>query len=234
MKKTLLLILISFISWSCTDAQVKGLLNKIPTQVSEKEVASGLKQALEKGIEKGTQVASAPNGFFGNPLIKIPFPEDVQQVETRLRQAGLNRQVDEFILTLNRAAEDAAKEALPIFKEAILQMSVQDAFGILKGENDAATSYLKRTTSASLEAKFEPVINAALDKVNATKYYEDLVNTYNKIPFVKKVESDLTEYATQKALDGLFTLVAQEELNIRENPGARSTELLRKVFAQQD
>ena len=149
-------------------------------------------------------------------------------------QRDLGDQVDRFIETLNRGAEEAAKEAKPIFVGAIKDMTVQDAWGILKGEDNAATMYLQDKTSAQLTSKFKPVIKRALDKTNATKYYSDLVNTYNKIPFVEKVNPNLDDYATERALSGLFTLVAKEEQNIRDNPGARTTELLKKVFSKQD
>ncbi|MEQ9376562.1 MAG: DUF4197 domain-containing protein [Imperialibacter sp.] len=198
------------------------------------EVASGLKEALEKGITNGAKKASAVDGYFKNPAIKIPFPPDVRKVETKLRQLGMDKQVDQFIETLNRGAEEAAKQAAPIFVSAIKQMTINDAWNILKGDKDAATQYLQKTTTSQLEAKFKPVIQKALDKVNATKYYGDLVNTYNKIPLVDKVNPDLNDYATTLAIDGLFKLVAQEEANIRNNPGARTTELLKKVFKEQD
>ena len=198
------------------------------------EVASGLKEALEKGITNGAKKASAVDGYFKNPQIKIPFPPDVQKVETKLRQLGMDKQVDQFIETLNRGAEEAAKQAAPIFVSAIKQMTINDAWNILKGDKDAATQYLQKTTTSQLEDKFKPVIQKALDKVNATKYYGDLVNTYNKVPFVDKVNPDLNDYATTLAIDGLFKLVAQEEANIRSNPGARTTELLKKVFKEQD
>jgi sulfur relay (sulfurtransferase) DsrC/TusE family protein len=198
------------------------------------EVVSGLKEALEKGITNGAKKASAVDGYYKNPQIKIPFPPDVKKVETKLRQLGMDKQVDQFIETLNRGAEEAAKQAAPIFVSAIKQMTINDAWNILKGDKDAATQYLQKTTTSQLEAKFKPVIQKALDKVNATKYYGDLVNTYNKIPLVDKVNPDLNDYATTLAIDGLFKLVAQEEANIRSNPGARTTELLKKVFKEQD
>lgn len=141
--------------------------------------------------------------------------------------------MDKFVLTLNRAAEDAAKEAKPIFVEAVKQMTIDDAWSILKGSNDAATQYLKKTTSALLAEKFKPIISVSLEKVNATRYYGDLINTYNKMPFVQKADPDLEGYATQKAIDGLFVMIANEEKNIRENPGARTSDLLKKVFSQQ-
>jgi len=201
--------------------------------VSTEEVARGLKEALTNGVSKGSDLVSQVDGYFKNPEIRIPFPPEVKQVETSLRQIGLGSEVDRFILTLNRGAEDAAKEAKPIFIEAVRQMTIQDAWAILKGENDAATQYLKQTTSTSLKEKFKPIIQQSLNKVNATKYYGDLVGSYNKIPFVQKVNPDLDEYATDKAIEGLFVMIAKEEKNIRENPLARTSDLLKKVFGSQ-
>lgn len=198
--------------------------------VSTEEVAQGLKEALEKGVSKGSDLVSQLDGYYKNPEIKIPFPPEVQRVEDRLRQMGLGSEVDKFVVSLNRAAEDAAQAAKPIFISAIKQMTIQDAWAILRGDSDAATQYLSRTTSDQLFEKFQPVIRASLEKVNATKYYGDLVGTYNKIPLVQKVNPDLDAYATQKAIDGLFIMVAKEEKNIRDNPGARTTDLLKKVF----
>ncbi|MCC9167185.1 DUF4197 domain-containing protein [Pontibacter harenae] len=212
------------------DGVLAGTGTGVP--VTQSEVASGLKQALEVGIKSGASKASQTDGFYKNSLIRIPFPEDVQRVENTLRQVGLGDQVDKFILTLNRGAEDAAKSAVPIFVNAIKQMTISDAWSILKGDKDAATNYLKRTTSQQLYAAFNPIMVTSLEKTNATKHYTDIVNQYNKIPLVQKVNPDLDDYATQKAIDGLFILVAQEEANIRENPVARTTELLRRVFSQ--
>jgi hypothetical protein len=194
------------------------------------DVANGLKEALTVGASKGSDQASKTDGYFGNPKLKIPFPSEVQHVEQKLRAIGLGGKVDEFVLSLNRAAEDAASKAKPVFVSAIKGMSVQDAFGILKGEKNSATVYLKKTTTPELTSAFSPVIQASLDKVSATKYYAELINTYNKIPFVKKANPNLQEYATQKAIDGIFVLVEDEEANIRANPAARTSELLKKVF----
>jgi len=201
--------------------------------LSSDEVAQGLKEALTKGVSKGSDLVSQVDGYFKNPEIKIPFPPEVKQVESRLRQIGLGDEVDRFVLTLNRGAEDAAKEAKPIFIEAVKGMTIQDAWAILKGEQDAATKYLKSSTSSLLKEKFKPIIQNSLSKVNATKYYGDLVNSYNKIPLVQKVNPDLDEYATDKAIEGLFIMIAKEEKNIRANPMARTTELLKKVFGAQ-
>ncbi len=202
--------------------------------VTTEEVAQGLKEALTNGVSKGSDLVSQIDGYFKNPEIKIPFPPEVKQVESRLRQIGLGNEVDNFVLTLNRGAEDAAKEAKPIFIEAVKQMTIQDAWSILRGESDAATQYLKRTTSTLLQEKFKPVIQNSLNKVNATKYYKDLVTSYNKIPLVQKVNPDLDQYATEKAIEGLFVMIAKEEKNIRANPLARTTELLKKVFGSQN
>jgi hypothetical protein len=219
-----------------TDLQrtMDGVLAGTGGPLSREEVASGLKQALEVGITKGSNQASQTDGYYKNSLIRIPFPPDVKRVENTLRQVGLGNEVDRFVMTLNRGAEDAAKSAVPIFVSAIKQMTIQDAWGILKGDKDAATQYLVRTTSTQLQGAFMPVIQKSLEKTNATRHYTDLVNQYNQIPMVQKVNPNLDEYATQKAMDGLFLLIAQEEANIRENPIARTTELLKRVFAKEN
>lgn len=201
-----------------------------PKALTKEEVANGLKEALVNGITKGTDLTSKMDGYFKNPEIKIPFPKDVKKVEDKLRQLGMGSEVDRFVLTLNRGAEEAAKEAKPIFISAIKQMSIDDAFAVLNGQPDAATQFLKRTTSAQLKEKFKPVVQTNLDKVNATKYYGDLISNYNRIPFISKVNPNLNEYATDMAIQGLFTMIAKEEKSIRQDPAARTSELLKKVF----
>lgn len=238
MKKTALYSLIVILLSACTTAQIQQAQKVYndytqDDKLTDADVGSGLKEALIQGITKGSNTASATDGFFKNSLIKIPFPPEAKKVETKLRQLGMGNQVDKFVLTLNRGAEAAAKEAKPIFINAIKSMTIQDAWGILKGEPNAATNYLKRTTSAQLTAKFKPVMRNTLNQTSATKHYGDLVNTYNKVPFVDKVNPNLDDYATELALKGLFTLVEKEEANIRKNPGARATDLLKKVFGQQ-
>ena len=219
----------------CTTSQINQTINDVMgEQLSKEQVAAGLKEALNKGISTGSDQASKIDGYFKNPSIKIPFPTEAQKVEDKLRQIGLGNEVDKFVLTLNRAAEEAAKEAKPIFVNAITSMTIQDAWGILKGTDHEATEYLQRTTGSDLTAKFHPIIKNALSKTNATKYYSDLITTYNKIPFVQHMNPDLEGYATDKAIEGLFHLIALEEEKIRENPAARTTELLKKVFAAQD
>lgn len=224
---------------ACTSAQVNqtiGDINKTlgeGTPLTTAEVAEGLKEALIKGISTGSDLASQLDGYFKNPEIKIPFPPEVKKVEDKLRQIGLGGEVDKFVMTLNRGAEDAAKEAKPIFISAIRSMTIQDAWGILKGQPDAATQYLKRTTSLQLKEKFKPVIQNSLSKVNATRYYGDIVNTYNKIPLTEDINPNLDDYATDKAIEGLFIMIAKEEKNIRQDPLARTTELLKKVFGAQ-
>ena len=239
MRNLLFVLSTAMLLIACTAQQVQqaqdtlgGILND--DKLTSAQVAEGLKEALVKGTSEGTSTASKVDGYFKNPQLKIPFPPDVQKVEAKLRQLGLDNQVDKFVMTLNRGAEEAAKEAKPIFVAAIKNMTIQDAWGILRGEDDAATNYLRRTTSAELRGKFKPVIKRALDKTNATKYYSDIINTYNKIPFIDQVNPDLDDYATQKAIDGLFVLIEKEEQNIRENPLARTSDLLKKVFSQQD
>lgn len=233
MKKSFLL-LTAFLG-SCTTAQINQAIGDVNNALGQEsltsaEVAEGLKEALVKGVSWGADLVSQTDGYFGNPQIRIPFPPDVKKVEDRLRQIGLGGEVDKFILTLNRGAEDAAREAKPIFIDAIKAMTIEDAWSILRGEDDAATQYLRRTTGTRLAEKFKPVIRASLDKVNATRYYSDIVTTYNRIPLVEKVNPDLDDYATGKAIDGLFIMIAKEEKRIREDPVARTTELLKKVF----
>jgi len=232
-------ILIPLFLLSCTSAQINQAISDFgkttgDSRPTSSEVAEGLKEALLKGVAVGADKLSAVDGYFKNPEIKIPFPPDVKKVEDKLRQIGLGGQVDKFVETLNHGAEDAAKEAKPIFISAIQQMTIEDAWAILKGQQDAATQYLKKTTSDQLKVKFKPVIQNSLNKVNATKYYGDLVNTYNKIPLVEKVNPNLDDYATDLAIQGLFVMIAKEEQNIRANPVARTTDILKRVFAYQN
>jgi len=223
----------------CSTAQINQAISdfgKSPGEVppTASEVAEGLREALLKGVMKGTEELSKADGYLGNPAIKIPFPPDVKKVEDRLRQIGMGNEVDKFVTTLNHGAEDAAKEAKPIFFDAIQTMTIDDAWSILKGQPDAATQYLKRTTSGQLKTKFKPVIQNSLTRVNATKYYGDLVNTYNKIPLVEKVNPNLDDYATDLAIQGLFVMIAKEEKLIRQDPVARTTDLMKRVFSYQN
>ncbi|MGZ3756953.1 MAG: DUF4197 domain-containing protein [Mucilaginibacter sp.] len=207
-----------------------------PRQIipSNLEIGKALKQALEQGTTKSTAQLSAVDGFFGNAAVKILFPPQAQKAERTLRSLGLNQLCDNVILSLNRAAEDAAKQATPIFINAIKHMTLDDVSNILLGSQDAATQYFKQTTTADLAASFRPVIQVSLDKVGATKYYADAAKAYNKVPFVSKINPDLVDYATQKAIDGIFVQIAVEELNIRQNLHARPTALLQKVFSFAD
>ena len=198
------------------------------------EIASGLKEALTQGTSKSSDQLSAVNGYFANAAVKILLPPEAQKVERTLRGLGLNQLCDNVILSLNRAAEDAAVQAKPIFISAIKQMTLQDVTNILLGANDAATQYFKRTTTGQLTVSFKPTIQGSLNKVGATKYYGQFAGEYNKIPFITKINPDISNYVTQKAIDGLFYEIAGEELNIRKNIGARSTPLLQKVFAFAD
>ncbi|MFY0608333.1 MAG: DUF4197 domain-containing protein [Cyclobacteriaceae bacterium] len=238
--KYLGIIAIAIILSACTAQQIQQAKQTIGGYLEESDeltadqVGAGLKEALVKGAGTSVSKASSTNGFFGNPAIKIPFPPDVQKVEDKLRSIGLGGEVDKFVKTLNQGAEQAAKEAKPILVSAIQGMSIQDAWGILKGGDNAATDYLKLKTSDQLTAKFKPIISKSLSNTNATKYYGDLINTYNKIPFVDDVNPDLEDYATERALRGLFMLVADQEAEIRKDPVARTTELLKRVFAEQD
>lgn len=207
-----------------------GKLLQNPGSFTQEEAARALREALSNGITKGTAQVSKQDGFFLNPEIKIPFPEDARKVESSLRKIGMNKQVDDAILSLNRAAEDASKGALDIFLGAITAMTISDAIAIVKGDQNAGTEFLRKNTTAQLTEKFRPVIQGSLDKVQATRYWADIMGTYNKIPFVQKINPDLNAYVTQKALEGLFLMIAREEVQIRRDPAARTTDILKKVF----
>lgn len=201
------------------------------SNLSNSEVVSALKQALEIGSKNAGAKLSAQNGFFGNALIKILLPPEAQKVEATMRQFGFGSLADKVILQMNRAAEDASAKAAPIFINAITSMSIQDGVSILTGGSGAATNYLKQKTTASLTSAFRPVIQGSLNKLNVANYWNQLFSTYNKLPIVtKKINPDLTAYVTERALNGLFVTVAQEENKIRTNPTARVTDLLQKVF----
>ena len=206
----------------------KGLLN-----ISSIDISKGLKEALNKGIEKQVSKLTAVDGFYKNDLVKIILPEELQKVENTLRKIGLSSLADEGILMLNRAAEDAVKESTPIFVNAIKNMSFTDAKNILMGNENAATTYLKTSTTNSLYAKFNPVIQNSFAKVGADKIWANIINKYNSIPLVSKVNPDLTDYTTNKALDGVFKMIAVEEKNIRTDLNSRTSNLLVKVFAKQ-
>lgn len=233
------LLIASFLILNAASAQtIKGLLNKAKQAVgvnagslSNDDIIAGLKEALASGAEKGTAILSKENGFFGNELMKVLLPPEAQKIEKTLRGVGLGKQVDDAILTMNRGAEDACKQAAPIFTSAIKQMSVTDAIGILRGTDTAATGYLRSKTTVALADAFRPVIAASLEKVGATKYWTTMVNSYNKFS-LQKINPDLTGYVTEKALQGMFTQIATEEKNIRKDPLARTSELLKKVFAK--
>src|ERR1700722_10023590 len=198
--------------------------------LSSDDIAAGLKDALNHGIQKSTQQLSAVDGFFKDAAVKILFPPEAAKMETTLRNMGLGAQVDKAILDINRAAEDAAKSAAPIFLNAIKSMSVSDGIAILRGSDTSATAYLRKSTTAQLTAAFLPVITNSLQKVGATQSWKTVVDTYNKIPFTKKVNPDLPAYSTGKALDGVFFYVAVEEKSIRQNPAGQADALLKKVF----
>ena len=233
-----LLILFS-LTLSSTSAQI-NLLKKAtqkantllnaeqPLTVSE--VSDGLVEALIQGSEKSVQLASAEDGFNNNRLIRIPFPEDAQRMKTALLKVGMTNQIKQFEKSINSAAELASKKALDILINAIKSMSINDAFVILNGNDNAATQYLQKQTSSNLSNEFKPIINTAIAKVQVTKYWNPLVKRYNALPLTKTVNPDLEEYITVKTIEGLFVLIAQEEKNIRKNPEARLSELLKKVF----
>lgn len=197
--------------------------------LSNLDISNGLKEALKVGADNATKQLSATNGFFANQAIKILLPPEAQQVEKTLRAAGMGAIVDKAILSMNRAAEDASKKAAPIFIDAITSITIQDGLNILRGGNNAATTYLMGKTTSSLTAAFSPVIKTSLDKVGAPKLWNTVFSTYNRIGF-KKVNPDLTAYVTERALSGLFTTIGNEEAKIRTNPAAQVSSILQKVF----
>lgn len=193
-------------------------------------IISGLKEALSIGARNGVTTVSAANGYFGNPLIRIPIPDKIQKIEHLLRKAGMHKEVDSFLLSMNRAAEKAAPRALQFFVAAVRDMSIPDAVNILRGNDTAATHYLRQKTFASISMDFKPVVSSVMNEVGVTKAFKEMMNKARSIPLLKKETVDLDEYVTTKALDGLFTVVGQEEKKIRKDPAARVTDLLKTVF----
>jgi hypothetical protein len=237
MKK--LLILLTLCSINAKSQSFQGLLKKATeiasgatkTGLSSDEIANGLKEALRIGAEKGCTNLAKPDGFFKNAALKILMPPEAAKVESTLRSVGLNQYADDFILSMNRAAEDACITAAPIFVNAIKQMTISDGLNILRGDESAATTYLRSKTSAELKSSFNPIIKTSLDKVNATKYWEKAITAYNAIPFSnKKINPDLSAYVTEKAMEGIYSEITKQEKDIRANPMARTSELLKKVF----
>lgn len=203
------------------------------TALSEEEVVAGLKEALTVGAENSSALASKTDGFYKNPKLFIPFPPEAEAVKEKASKWGMQKQVDEFVLTMNRAAEDASTEAKPIFVDAVKNMSVADGWSILKGEDNAATMYLQKTTRVKLKDLFMPKVKASIEKVNVTKYWNPLITKYNKAVKLtggEQLNPDLDDYICERALDGLFVLIAEEELKIRKDPIARVTDLLSRVF----
>lgn len=235
MKKIYLLGLVILFCFSGCDT-AKSILDSVGStngSLSNADVAQGLKEALKVGTDTATSHLSLVDGFFKDAMIKILMPPEAEGVEKTLRNVGLGGTVDKAVLAMNRAAEDASKYVGNIFLNAIAQMTIQDAFGILKGGNTAATDYLKGKTTAQLTTAFTPIVSKSLNTVDATKYWKDVFTVYNKFSN-KPVNTDLTAYVTQKALDGLFYKIGLEEQSIRENPAARVTDILKKVFTNQN
>ncbi|HEY8405165.1 MAG TPA: DUF4197 domain-containing protein [Flavobacteriales bacterium] len=221
---------------SCDPAVLEGIMSGTATTavpLSNEEVIRGLKEALSIGAQNAVSFTSKENGFLNNPIIRIPFPEEAQKVKNAALNLGLSAQVERFESTLNKAAEKAAAEAVPVFVNAITSMSIQDGFNILRGDSTAATQFLKKATTAELTQKFTPIVQKAIDEVKLTSYWEPLTKAYNQSTLFtgnQPVNTDLTAYVTEKALSGLFYYVADEEKKIRKDPAARVTDLLKRVF----
>ena len=216
---------------------MQQVLEQLPQQtgiLSQAEMGNGLKEALNNGITKQVSKLTATDGFFKNEAVKILLPEELQKVDTKLRQLGMTKLADDGLRILNRAAEDAVKEATPIFVDAVKQMTFTDAKNILLGNESSATTYLQTSTSTALYGKFNPVIKNSFAKVGADKIWTQIITKYNSIPLVKKINPDLTDYTTNKAMEGVFKMIAVEEKDIRTNFSARTSDLLKKVFALQD
>jgi len=233
MKKLLVLIILANLSLY---AQLPKVLNKITNSnnSNQDQIGLALKEALTNGIENQVKSLALENGFYKNELVKIKFPEEIKMVEKAMTDVGLNGLTNEGVKLLNRAAEDAVGEAIPIFKEAILKMTIMDAKNILMGNKDAATKYLEKSTSTSLKEKFYPIIQTSLQKVGAENTWSAIMKTYNKLPQATKVETDLPTYVTNEALKSVFKVIAIEELKIRKESSYRNSDLLKKVFAMQD
>ena len=223
-----------FVFKSC--AELQQVANQFPgiDQNAGLDIAGGLKEALNNGISKQVSKLTAVDGFYKNQAVKILLPEELQKVDKALRTIGLSSLADDGIKMLNRAAEDATKEATPIFVNAVKQMTFTDAKNILMGNESSATTYLQTTTTSPLYAKFNPVIKNSFAKVGADKVWTNIITKYNNIPFVKKVNPDLTDYTTNKALEGVYKMIAVEEKIIRTNLSSRTSTLLQRVFAMQD
>ncbi len=232
--KYVFLFLTAFTMMSC--AELQQVANQFPelNQMGGLDINAGLKEALNNGISKQVTKLTKTDGFFRNEMVKILLPEELQKVDKALRSVGMGSLADEGLKVLNRAAEDAVKEATPIFVDAVRNMSFNDAKNILMGNNQAATSYLQNTTTTALYAKFNPVIRNSYSKVGADKIWNNIITKYNSLPLTKDVNPDLTDYTTNKAMEGVFKMIAVEEVNIRTNLNARTSDLLKKVFAMQD
>jgi hypothetical protein len=235
-KKLFVLLLITQL-FACTPAEIQSALGTIlgeGGELTNAQVGQGLKEALNSGISKGAASLSQKDGYFKSSY-KILLPPEARKVTDKLQNIPGFSNVEDIILEkINRGAEDAATKAKPIFVAAIKNMTFSDVMNILMGEDNAATQYLEGATSGKLYREFNPVIVESLDKFNARQYWSDAVNAYNKIPFIEKADPDLDDYVTKQALSGLFNMVEKEEKNIRNNLAARTTDLLKKVFAKQD
>jgi len=235
MIRKLLAFALIFSLTSCGELQ--SIVDQLPQSgsvLSNADMASGLRQALDLGIDKQVSKLTQKDGFFKNELVKILLPEELQKVDKGLRKIGLGNLADEGLKVLNRAAENAVKEATPIFINAVKDITFSDAKNILLGTDNAATKYLTSRTQTELYNKFKPVINSSFNKVGADQIWSNLINKYNAIPFTNNVNPDLTDYVTGEALKGVYKMIAVEEKEIRNKVSSRTTDLLRKVFALQD
>jgi len=234
MKKIAILVIVLALSGCAELQQVANQYPQVNGALGNADIAAGLKEALNNGIDKQVTKLTAVDGFYRNELVKILLPPELQKVDKTLRNLGMSSLADEGLKVLNRAAENAVKESTPIFVSAVRNMSFNDARNILLGSDNSATLYLQNTTSSALYGKFSPVVGSSLAKVGADKVWANIITKYNAIPLVQKVNPNLKDYVTNEAMKGVFKMVAVEEKNIRTNLSARSSDLLRRVFALQD
>lgn len=234
--KWFIVMLLGFLANGCAQLNLPMQIpvgNQPSGQLTNAEIVRGLKEALTVGAQNSSSIASKTDGFFKNQELFIPFPQEAIKVKNTLESAGITKPIDDFVLSMNRAAEDASKKAFPIFKNAITSMTIADAMGILKGGDNAATNYLKNRTTSQLKAEFQPIVRQSISNVKVTSYWSPIVTNYNRLTLLtggSQVNPNLEEYITERTIEGLFILVAKEEQKIRKDPAARVTDILKKVF----
>ena len=228
------IFLISILSIFSIHAQIENIIKDLSKEknksISEKEVSKGLKEALTIGVTKSCEKASNIDGFLKNDLIKIKFPEEARKIKKSLKKIGLEKQVNDFTISMNRAAEEASKDASQILLKSIKNMNINNALSILNGEENSATTYLYNQNQEDFKIKFKPIIEKSISNNKVATNWTKIMTTYNKIPLTEDINPNINDYILEKTIDGIFFLIAQEEKKIRENPENRISKLLQKVF----